>query len=221
MRMRESGETNKGRESNKGRETIENKGRRQCPKSLPDMSLKELWQLFPIFLTEHRDVWEEWYNEEKERLCYNLTMDDICAVSHVGSSSIPSVWAKPIVDILVEMKEGGDMRAMKEKVIGCGYLCMAEKEGRISFNRGYTPEGFAEQVYHLHLRTAGDNDELYFRDYLREHQEAALEYEALKLKLWKEYEHDRDGYTDRKAEMVEKYTREAKILYEGRYERGL
>ena len=151
------------------------------------MSLEELWQLFPVFLTEHRPVWAQWYQEERERLFGILPMEDICEISHVGSTSIPSIWAKPIVDILVEMREGGDMQAVKEHIIGGGYICMMEKPGRISFNRGYTPSGFAEKVFHLHLREAGDNDELYFRDYLREHPEAAREYEELKLGLWKEY----------------------------------
>lgn len=183
------------------------------------MSLEELWQLFPVFLTEHRPVWTQWYQEERERLSGILPMEDICEISHVGSTSIPSIWAKPIVDILVEMGEGGDMQAMKEHIIGGGYICMMEKAGRISFNRGYTLLGFAEKVFHLHLREAGDNDELYFRDYLREHPEAAREYEELKLGLWKEYEHDRDGYTEQKKAVVERFTREAKNLYPGRYKR--
>lgn len=181
------------------------------------MSLEELWQLFPIFLTEHRPVWAQWYQEEKQRLESILPMEDICRISHVGSTSIPAIWAKPIVDILVEMEEGADMQAVKEDIIRGGYICMMEKAGRISFNRGYTPSGFADRVFHLHLRKAGDNDELYFRDYLREHPEAAREYETLKLRLWKEYEHDRDGYTQQKTAMVERFTREAKALYSGRY----
>lgn len=183
------------------------------------MSLEELWQLFPIFLTEHRPVWAQWYQEERQRLQGILPMEDICCISHVGSTSVPSIWAKPIVDILVEMREGADMQAVKEDIIRGGYICMMEKAGRISFNRGYTPAGFGEKVFHLHLRKAGDNDELYFRDYLREHPEAAREYEVLKLRLWKEYEHDRDGYTDQKTAMVERFTREAKALYPGRYKR--
>ena len=77
------------------------------------MSLEELWQLFPVFLTEHRPVWTQWYQEERERLSGILPMEDICEISHVGSTSIPSIWAKPIVDILVEMRECGDMQAMK------------------------------------------------------------------------------------------------------------
>lgn len=94
---------------------------------------------------------------------------------------------------------------------------MSAGECRISFNSGYTPDGFAEKVFHLHLRYAGDNDELYFRDYLREHPKIAKEYEALKLSLWKQFEHDRDAYTDAKTEFIRKWTDLAKTDYAGRY----
>lgn len=77
-------------------------------------------------------------------------------------------------------------------------------------NKGYTPEGFAERVFHVHLRIAGDNDELYFRDYLNAHPDVAQGYECLKLSLWKEFEHDRDGYTQAKAAFVRKYADLAK-----------
>ena len=94
---------------------------------------------------------------------------------------------------------------------------MSTAANRISFNRGYTAKGFAEKVYHIHLRYAGDNDELYFRDYLNEHKQIAEEYETLKLQLWKLYEHDRDAYTNAKTAFVKKWTSEAKKVYKGRY----
>lgn len=67
------------------------------------------------------------------------------------------------------------------------------------------------------LRHMGDNDELYFRDYLNAHPEISKEYEEMKLKLWKEYEHNRDGYTDAKTKFISKYTKEAKKIYGNRY----
>ncbi len=76
---------------------------------------------------------------------------------------------------------------------------------RASFNKGYTLDGFAEKVFHLHLRYSEDNDELYFRDYLIENPDIAKEYEKLKLGLWKKYEHDRDAYTEAKTDMKELY----------------
>ena len=89
---------------------------------------------------------------------------------------------------------------------------MNQTDNRISFNKGYTETGFAERVFHLHLRIKGDNDEIYFRDYLFEHHDVAKAYEELKLKLWKQFEHDRDGYTDAKTDFIRKYTNIAKSL---------
>ena len=87
---------------------------------------------------------------------------------------------------------------------------MSQSKKRLSFNKGYTENGFADRVFHLHLRYAGDNDELYFRDYLIEHPDVAKEYEKLKLELWKKYEHNRDAYTEAKTEFVRKYTEKAR-----------
>jgi GrpB-like predicted nucleotidyltransferase (UPF0157 family) len=72
-------------------------------------------------------------------------------------------------------------------------------------------------VYHIHLRYAGDNDELYFRDYLNEHPAVAKEYEALKLRLWKQFEHNRNAYTEAKTEFITKWTAEARKEYGKRY----
>lgn len=94
---------------------------------------------------------------------------------------------------------------------------MSQSENGLSFNKGYTENGFAERVFHLHLRYSGDNDELYFRDYLIEYPKVAKEYEELKLMLWKEYEHNRDGYTNAKTTFVKKYTAQAKMIYGNRY----
>lgn len=87
-----------------------------------------------------------------------------------------------------------------------GYTCMSISKNRMSFNFGYGENGFQERVFHLHLRYFGDNDELYFRDYLNDNQAVAKEYERLKLSLWHKFEHDRDSYTNAKTEFVKKYT---------------
>ena len=111
------------------------------------------------------------------------------------------------------------MAVTRDLLLQNGYLLMSESQGRMSFNKGYTPSGFAKRVFHLHLRYEGDHDELYFRDYLQEHPAVAKNYEQLKLSLWKQYEHNRDAYTDSKTDFIKKYTKEAKKLYGRRYER--
>ncbi|WP_304507929.1 GrpB family protein [Anaerotignum sp.] len=186
-------------------------------KSLSEMSLQELWRLFPIFLTEHQEQWEDWFKEEAAFLHKILANEQGIRIGHVGSTAISAIWAKPIVDILVEVPVSCDMDEVKRILIQKGYICMSESESRISFNKGYTEDGFAEKVYHLHLRYVGDNHELYFRDFLNENPVTAKEYETLKLCLWKRYEHDRDGYTKAKTEFVLAYTQRAKEKYGDRY----
>lgn len=184
-------------------------------KKLSEMSLEELWQLFPIFLTEHKAYWKDWYAEEESRLKPLLPPE--ARINHIGSTAIQDIWAKPIIDILVEMPEDCNLLDIRDILENNGYLCMTQSTGRISFNKGYTENGFAEKVFHLHLRYYGDHDELYFRDYLNDFPDAASQYEQMKQKLWKEYEHDRDGYTDAKSDFVKKYTSMAKSIYANRY----
>lgn len=178
-------------------------------KKLSEMTLEELWELFPIFLTEHQDCWEQWFREKQAELAALLPSGS--RISHIGSTAIRGIWAKPIVDILMEVPDRAAFSTAKAVLVEKGYILMSEGENRASFNQGYTEQGFAQRVFHLHLRLTGDNDELYFRDYLNAHPEAAKEYEALKLKLWKEYEHDRDEYTRQKTELVRKYTELGKM----------
>ncbi|MCH5210203.1 MAG: GrpB family protein [Oscillospiraceae bacterium] len=175
-------------------------------KKLSEMTLEELWQLFPIILEEHKICWADWFEEEAVTLRNILPQN--ARISHIGSTAVPEIWAKPIVDILVEIESGMD--GVKGILINNGYICMAENESEMSFNKGYTESGFAERVFHLHLRYSGDNDEIYFRDYLINNPDIAKEYEKLKLGLWKKFEHNRDEYTNQKTEFVRKYTELAK-----------
>ena len=184
-------------------------------KKLSEMTLEELWQLFPIVLYEHDECWHKWYYEEEALLLSILPQ--AARISHVGSTAVCGIWAKPIIDILVELPEEENMPDVCSLIEKNGYICMSREEKRISLNKGYTEEGFAERVFHLHLRYAGDNDELYFRDYLMGHPDVAKEYEKLKIDLWKQYEHDRDGYTAAKTGFVKLYTAEAKQLHKNRY----
>lgn len=172
-------------------------------KPLSEMTLKELWELFPIQLTEHKDCWADWFLEEQAFLRSFLPED--VRIHHIGSTAIRGIWAKPIVDMLAEAPPE-EHPAIRELLQKNGYICMSRSETRTDFNKGYTPDGFADRVFHLHLRDFGDHNELYFRDYLNEHPDAAKTYEALKLSLWKSFEHDRDGYTERKTDFVRTYT---------------
>ncbi len=186
------------------------------PKELSQMTVEELWKLFPICLTAYKDEWAAWYDEEEKRIAGFLHMGDV-RIHHIGSTAVHAIWAKPIVDILLEIPNASSMEKVKAMLIKNGYICMSESACRKSFNKGYTNEGFADRVFHLHLRFYGDNDELYFRDYLNDDPAVAKEYEALKLSLWRKFEHNRDAYTDAKTDFIKEYTAKAKKKYKNRY----
>jgi len=193
-------------------------------KSLTEMSLEELWELFPISLAEPSETWAKQYQRIEAVLTGAL--ENVCGlrVSHIGSTAIAGIMAKDIVDVLVEVDAAEPLPAVAESLEALGFIRMSEScygssesSSRISMNLGYTTKGYADEVFHIHLRYKGDNDELYFRDYLNDHPDVAHEYEALKLELCKRYKHDRDAYTDGKAGFVRAWSKEGRRAYGSRY----
>ncbi len=166
-------------------------------------------------LVEHDSCWGSWFEEESKLL--ERLIPQAIRISHVGSTAVEGIRAKPIIDILVELPAGSNLLDVSSSLEREGYIVMSESDKRISLNKGYTPKGFANKVFHIHLRFAGDNDELYFRDYLLNHPDVARDYEKLKLSLWHEYEHDRDSYTEAKSDFVKERTAAAKRKFTGRY----
>lgn len=189
-------------------------------KALSEMTLEELWELFPIILKEHNPVYKKWYLIEKEDIISHIGQKGIKRINHIGSTSVEGLIAKPTVDILLEIDNDYNIEWLKNTFIDMGWLLMSsenELDMKMVFNKGYTPNGFDEKVYHLHVRYYGNWNELYFRDYLREYSEVATEYGKLKQSLWKKYEHNRDDYTDAKTEFILKYTNIARECYPDRY----
>ncbi len=179
-------------------------------KKLCEMTLQELWRLFPISLVPHRECWAEYYAQEKSALEKKLPLGS--SIYHIGSTAVKNIMAKNIVDILVELPWKENMHTLADSLTDGGYTVMSSSQSRVSLCKGYTEEGFADRVFHLHLRRFGDCREIIFRDRLNLDPAVAKEYEALKLKLWKEYEFDRDGYTQAKSDFVERYSGEARAL---------
>lgn len=188
-------------------------------KKLSEMSMEELWELFPIILREHNPAYGEWYEEQRRELTALLRDYTITRVSHIGSTSVEGLIAKPTVDILLELAAGYDVDQLVGILESADWILMIRDDDRgyLELNKGYTPSGFANKVYHLHVKRPGDWDELYFRDYLRAHPKTAREYGALKLSLKERYEHNRDAYTDAKTEFVRRITQLGRQEFAGRY----
>ena len=71
-------------------------------KDLSKMTLEELWALFPIFLVPHDDRWKDSFNEIRQTLTGLLAAQPVVRISHIGSTAIQGIWAKNIVDVMIE-----------------------------------------------------------------------------------------------------------------------
>jgi len=189
-------------------------------KNLQDLSNAELWELFPIIISEHKDHWANDYISEEKMLVSAIGRDNIIRINHIGSTSVPGLPAKPTIDILMEVVNEIDTEGLIDKMKSTGYIYSPQPNNpapHMMFMKGYTIQGFDGQVYHVHVRYSGDWDELYFRDYLKVHPEVAREYGELKIQLQKLFEHDRDGYTVAKTEFIRKVTGRARTEFPDRY----
>ncbi|MEW8972826.1 MAG: GrpB family protein [Tissierellaceae bacterium] len=186
-------------------------------KLLSEMTLEELWVLFPIILREHNSDYSKWYELEKDNIIGCVGLKNIKRINHIGSSSVKGLISKPTVDILMEIGRDSKMEQLKVVLMNDGWILMNEGDKGLVFNKGYTPDGFSEKVYHLHVRYLGDWDELYFRDYLLVHRDVAEAYGEFKLSLLPKYRHNRDGYTEAKTDFIMRYTEKAREEFRDRY----
>lgn len=174
-------------------------------RSLDEMTDEELWQLFPIVLSEYQPIWKECYLAEKKVIIQAIGTHKIVRIHHIGSTAVPGLLAKPTIDILVEIEDAADTSSLISAMQECGYRYLKQPENpppHMMFIKGYAPEGFAGQAYHVHVRYQGDWDEIRFRDYLITHPDTAREYGKLKKNLKDLHEHNRDAYTAAKTEFI-------------------
>ncbi len=184
------------------------------------MTLEELWELFPIILEEYKPEYKNWYIIESACISGAVGEENIVRLSHIGSTAVPGLLAKPTVDILLEVSDNCDLEALRSGLKSIGYVFSPQSKNpppHMMFNKGYTPEGYAERVFHLHVRYSGDWSELYFRDYLLNHSDVAEQYAKLKLSLQSGFKHNRDGYTEAKTEFIKIHTDRARHEFPGRY----
>jgi len=177
---------------------------------------EERARLYPIILSEYNPEWPQWFQEEKERLLHFIGAETITRITHIGSTAVPGLTAKPTVDILLEISENADIDKLVASLPSDDYICLS-KQTIPTFDlalllKGYTPTGFTEKVYHIHVRRVGDWDEVRFCEYLRSHPEITDAYAALKRELKERFEHDRDGYTNAKGDYINSITERARSI---------
>jgi GrpB-like predicted nucleotidyltransferase (UPF0157 family) len=156
----------------------------------------------PVTIVDYDEAWPGIFEMIRARVAAELGPLAI-AVEHVGSTAVPGLAAKPIVDIDVIIASRDDLPRIIAALGRIGYSHQGDLgiDGREAFEAPAGPPR-----HHLYVCSA-ENEELrrhlIFRDYLRAHEAAARDYAALKRDLAERYRDDREAYTDGKAAFVE------------------
>jgi GrpB-like predicted nucleotidyltransferase (UPF0157 family) len=159
----------------------------------------------PVIIVEYDPRWPAWYEEEKQ-LILKAAGDLVLAIEHIGSTAVPGLGGKPIIDIMPGMRSLADAERCIQPLQSIGYEYVPEYNDLMP-ERRYFHKGPAEaRTFHLHaVELASDFWErhLLFRNWLRTHPEDAQEYYRLKKNLAARFGRDREGFTDAKTPFIE------------------
>lgn len=177
-----------------------------------------------IEIAPYDPTWPESFRHEKKHLLSCLPEKLVGRIEHFGSTAIPGLAAKPIIDMFVEV---ADLKATRTEIAP-----LLEAQDYDYFWRpthGDDGPPFyawfikrdaqtAVRTHHIHMverSFIGHWDRLLFRDYLIAHAKVAREYQALKVRLAAASSHDRVAYTRGKSEFIERVTADARQFYAG------
>jgi GrpB-like predicted nucleotidyltransferase (UPF0157 family) len=168
----------------------------------PDAADATEWVDEPVSIEAYDPTWPSQF--EKERSALERAIGDQLSggIHHVGSTAVPGLEAKPIIDILVGVKDLPGSRACFGDLRRLGYLYAPYRPDEMHWFCKPHP---SRRTHHLHLAPINSprfREELAFRDHLRSHPDAANEYVALKRRLAVELEQDRDAYTAAKGAFI-------------------
>jgi GrpB-like predicted nucleotidyltransferase (UPF0157 family) len=168
-----------------------------------------------VKLVKHSPKWQQSFQCEQEKLC-RIFGEDALEVQHVGSTAIPGILAKPIIDIALIVASFQKAKRYEKKLKEIGYEIKENdmREERLFFTKG--PEN--KRTHYLHIGEVGSGyaeDMILFRDYLCSHKDAAKEYDELKENLAKKYRNDRETYTAKKADLIESILKKSKENFTG------
>jgi len=153
-----------------------------------------------VALSAYNPAWPQLYQAEIAAIASLLPHGLHAQFEHFGSTSIPDLAAKPIIDILLILDDRTQWQALITPLQSLGYHYWSDnpRQDRMFFVKGMPPFGTG-RTHHVHVRTNADaQKELLFRDYLRQNKEELARYEALKSQLAQQHATDREAYTSGK-----------------------
>ncbi len=175
---------------------------KSCVKRLKSKSSKNV----PVEICEYDATWPLKFEKQKNDIV-NAIGNKAAAIEHIGSTAVPELGAKPIIDIMVGLQKLSDAEDCIEPLKKIGYEYVPELETEIPerryFHKG--PSNMPKKHYHLHMVRIHSEFwkvQILFRDYLRMHSDSAQDYFRLKKELAAKYRLNREAYTDAKTSFI-------------------
>lgn len=167
-----------------------------------------------IEVVPYNPNWLNRFRVEADKIAAVLR-PEVIAIHHIGSTAVPNISAKPIIDILVEVRAIEKINDFNEKMIELGY--QPKGEVGIPGRRFFIKNEDSTRTHHVHIFQTGALEvehHLNFRDYLVAHPEEAQAYSRLKEKLAREFPEDRESYIERKDGFIKEILQNAKAWRE-------
>jgi GrpB-like predicted nucleotidyltransferase (UPF0157 family) len=152
-----------------------------------------------VAVIPHDPKWQRAFEIESHQIALALS-EDLAAVHHIGSTAIPQIYAKPIIDILLEVKDIGKLEDRASHLEALGYEAMGEFgiPGRRYFRKNDSGGIRTHQIHAFEIGSPQIERHIAFRDYMTVHPEDAQKYSELKRELARQYPDDINGYMDGK-----------------------
>lgn len=159
-----------------------------------------------VVITEYNPNWVRLFEQESARVRNVLDENLIVCIEHFGSTAVPGLAAKPVIDVLIGVRSLADARQVTVSPLerlGYTYWSDNPDRQRMFFVKGLPPNG--PRTHHIHMVEPDSVlwERLLFRDYLRQHPDEATRYARLKYHLAQDFPNDREAYTAGKAEYIE------------------
>jgi len=166
----------------------------------------------PVVIVDYDPQWPILYQEEKGRIL-GVIGHAVVAIEHIGSTAVPGLGAKPIIDIMIAVCRLADAEECIEPLQSIGYEYVPEYNDIIPerryFHKG-PPEARTHHVHMVELTSDFWERHLLFRDFLRAHPEEAQQYCQMKKELAAKSGSDREAYTDAKTSFIESVVAKAR-----------
>jgi GrpB-like predicted nucleotidyltransferase (UPF0157 family) len=166
-----------------------------------------------VIIVEYDPNWVFLFEQEAAHIRAVLDRDLITQIEHFGSTAVPGLAAKPIIDLLVGVRslaQAKQVAVSQLEHLGYAYWFDNPDSQRMFFVKGLPPN--SPRTHHIHMVEPDSIlwERLLFRDYLRRHSGEAARYAQLKYNLARSFPSDREAYTAGKAEYVESVMQKAR-----------